>query len=235
MKMKKLGIIGGLGPETSCKFCLNINNKFRTETNCQPDIVLENLPISNTAERKIINGSLGKEHFKLLMNAVKRLNNHSVDFIVIPCNTVHVFIEKLRKTSNQPILSIIEESVKECKRRKFKKVALLASAKTVNEKLHENELEKENIKLVLPSKEDQKEISKIIIRIIHNKTTNKDKQVLSNIINKFKIDGAEAVILGCTDLPFLIKESCLPLVDSLEVLENAVVKKLREKKDKKKN
>ncbi len=221
--MKRLGIIGGLGPETSCKFCLNINNKFRQLTNCQPDIVLENLPVSAEAERKIIHGQMNEEHFNLLVKAVDGLNNNQVDFIVIPCNTIHVFIDDLRDKSGVPILSIIEETADLCKMQGFKQVGLLASTKTVKEKLHEKELRERGIKTINLNENKLEEVSEIIIRIIHNKERREDKEFLLKCINELKDKGAEAVILGCTDLKTIMKEAELPLIDTLEVLENSTL------------
>lgn len=227
-KPKKVGIIGGLGPETSSRFYLNINNKFKQLKQSQPAITLENLPVSFEAERKFITGQITNEHFELLMKAIGRFNNSDIDFIAIPCNTVHTFIDRLRKKSKKPILSIIEESVRECKRRELKKVGLLASTKTAKEKLFEKELRKSGIDIVLPEQDEQDEISRIILRIIHNKSKKNDKDFLLGVINRMKSNGAESVILGCTDIPLLIKEneSPLHLINSCKVLEDAVVKLL---------
>jgi len=224
---KTLGIIGGLGPETSCKFCLSVNNKFQEISQNQPNIILENLPVSRSAERKIITGGASKEHFNLLSNSVERLNK-MVDFLVIPCNTVHIFINELRRKSSVPILSIIEETAKECKKRNLKKVALLASTKTVEERLHQKELNKDKIKVVLPSKVEQKKISNIILKIIHHKNNEEDKTFLFQIVKKLEKEGAEAVILGCTELPLAISSelSVLPIINTLSILENAAVSKL---------
>ncbi len=227
--MKRLGVIGGLGPETGCKFLLSVNNKFRELTNSQPDIVLENLAVSKKAEKNIITGRFGREHFSLLSSAVKRLNQSKADFITIPCNTVHVFINKLRKLSEKPILSIIEESSAECKRLGFSKVGLLGSTKTIKAKLHFNELKKSGIKAISPEKNVQEEISKIIIRIIHNKADKKDELFLLRTIDHLKKKGAESVVLACTDLPLLISlksKSSLPIINTLDVLVKASVKKL---------
>jgi len=227
-KLKTVGIAGGLGPETGCKFCLDINNKFRELTGCQPDVMLENLPVPSKIERQMINGKTPIRMLNLLLEAIKRLNMAKVDFIAIPCNSVHVFIEELREKSEAPVLSIIEECAEECKKRNLNKVGLLASAKTVNEKLFSEKLEKINIDVIIPNKQDQAEINKIIIKIIHNKAENSDKIFLKNIIKNLKQIGAEAIIIGCTDLPLLIseKESCLPLINTLEILENTVIKHL---------
>lgn len=228
IKMKRLGIIGGLGPETGCRFLLSVNNKFHELNNCQPDIVLENLPISAKAERNIINGELSREHFNLISKAVKRLNKSKVDFIVIACNTVHVFIDKLRKLSKKPIISIIEETSRECKKLGFFKVGIIGSTKTIKAKLHFNELKKVGIKSISPKIKDQAEISKIIINIIHNQANKKDELFLIKIISKLKSKGAEAVILACTDIPLLISQekSSILLINTLEILAKSSVELL---------
>jgi aspartate racemase len=229
IKMKRLGIIGGLGPETSCKFLLSVNNRFRQLTKCQPDIILENLPISAKAEQQIIHGELGFEHLRLIEGAIKRLNKSEADIIVIPCNTVHVFIDRLRKLSKKPVLSIIEECGKECKRLNLSKVGLLGSTKTINEKLHFDELKNKGISAIFPEEIIQKRISEIIIKIVHNKTSKNDEKFLLKVISNFKKEGAEAVILACTDLPLLIspKNANLPLINTVEILANSSVENLK--------
>ena len=225
--MNRLGVIGGLDPETGFKFCLNINNKFKRITNTQPDITLENLPISEKAEQGIIKGDVGEEHLLLLKKAVERMNHHQnqIDLITIPCNTVHVFIDELRNRSKIPILSIIEECALICKEQKFKKIGLLASTKTINEKLHEKELEKQSITVIKPKIKQQNKLSNIILKRINNKTNEKDKLFIKRLINDMKRQGAEAIILGCTTFSLLVEknDSPLPIINSLEVLENSAI------------
>jgi len=226
--MKILGVIGGLGPETGCTFCLNINNKFKRLTNVQPHILLDNLPISQEAETRLINGGASQEHLKLLQESIRRLNKLNTDAIVITCNTVHIFINELRQQSKTPILSIIEETAKECKKQKLTKVGLLASTKTIKEGLHSKELKKNNIEVISPGEEDQKFISECIVRIINNKTTEKDEKKIMKIILKLKNKGAQAVILGCTDLPLLTAKLKLdlPVINTTSILEDAAIKTL---------
>ena len=224
----RLGIVGGLGPETGCSFCLNINNKFREMTSCQPDIVLENIPVPEEVERDIITGKENPEMLRLISKAVKGLNRAGADLIVIPCNSVHVFFDRLRKASGKPMLSIIEVCAEECRRRKLKKVGLLASTLSVKEGLHKKELDNAGIGLVLPSDKDQEKLSEIIIRIVRDKWTEEDRRKLIRIIGKMIRKGAEAVILGCTDLQMLVTSEFvdIPLIDTLDVLENEVIRKL---------
>ncbi len=221
---KRLGIVGGLGPETSCSFCLELNNRIRQISECQPDIVMENVAVPLRLEKRMIKGAVLRDMFDLLAKAVVRLNRAEADFIVIPCNTVHVFIEDLRKISKKPIISIIEVCAEECCRRGFSKVGILGSSTTIKQKLHENELIKKGIRVCLPK--NQSVISRVILRILNNAENSDDKRILLESISELKADNAEAVILGCTDLDILIseKDSALPLIDTTKVLLDAVVK-----------
>ena len=157
-----------------------------------------------------------------------RLNKVDSDLIVIPCNTVHVFIEELRNVSKTPILSIIEETAKKCVESSFKRVGILGSTTTTKSELYQKELRKQSINTICLNEGNQKIVTHIIIKIIGLKSNNKDKEKLLQIIQDMKNQGAEAVILGCTDLFLLVKdeESVLPIIDSTSVLEEAVINKL---------
>ncbi len=226
--MTRLGIIGGLGPQTSCDFCLGLNRSFQKKADRLPEIVLENLPVSKKAEEEMIHGKVSNEHFFLLRQAVKRLNQAEADLIVIPCNTVHCFLERLQKESRIPIINIIEESTKECLKKEFKTVGLLSTPLTKD--LFKKESEKRGLKLLFPDKKEQKRINNIILELIHNSEKPNHKKTLLKIVHGFQKRGAEAIILGCTDLPLIIKEedSSLPLVNTLAVLEKAAIESMEE-------
>ena len=224
----RAGIIGGLGPETSSKFCLNVNMKFRDITKRQPDLVMENLPIPADAEKKLITGRPTGIHRILLRNAVIRLNNAEVDFIAIPCNTVHCFLRELRSISKRPIISIIEECVKECQNKNFRKVGLLATSKTIKDELFKNECKEKGIELLVPDSHDQKILNNIILRILNNVNTRNDKKEILRIVKQLGSNGVEAVILGCTDLSLIIsKNDCsIPILETDKILEDSLVQNL---------
>jgi aspartate racemase len=233
---KIIGIVGGLETETSCHFCLEVNNSIKKITEAQPRIFMENVPISHKALNIIARGGFSAEVLGLLVDSVKRLNKVMVDVIVIPCNTVHVFIEDLRKLSDVPILSIIEETEKECKNRNFKKVGVIGSTTTIKEELYLTELQKQSIEMVIPSKEDQHFVSECIINIVNQNITQGDKQRMIEIIAKMKEEGADAIILGCTDLFLIInrEDVVLPLVNSTQVLEEGLINWLKENRSEEK-
>ena len=221
--MKTIGIVGGLGTETSCSFCLNINHQIKRRHQVQPHLIMDNVPISITAENIIAKAGHCSEVEELLGASVRRLNQADAHLIVIPCNTVHIYLNQLREISAVPILSIIEETAKAC--RNFKKVGLLASTTTIKSNLYQRELEKQAIDLLIPNSVDQAFMSDCILRIINLQATSQDTERMQKIIEDLRGQGAQAIILGCTDLFLIVSQQniSVPLINSTAVLENAVV------------
>jgi len=107
----------------------------------------------------------------------------------------------------------------------IKKVGLLGSTKTIKTKLHHNKLSQHNIDVLTPTKEDQDFIDNCIIRIVNNEETKEDIEKMIEIVEKLTHQGADGIILGCTDLPKIFNNINVnvPIVNSLEILEDAAV------------
>lgn len=227
--MLSAGIVGGLGPETSSKLALELNRRVIAQTQRQPDIVLVNVPVSKETELAFIRGQSQGNMKDLLVDAVGRLNQTGVDFIIVPCNTVHVLIDEMRNASSVPVLSIIEETVAVCKQKNVSQVGILGSSSTIKTKLYQQGLEQESITVISPSAALQSIVDEAIKEILHG-DANKAKQQLIQVASELISKGAELVVLGCTDLGIALKDGdCeVPLVDSLEVLSQSTVKRLAE-------
>jgi len=223
--MKKIGIIGGLGVETGCIFYTSINNKIYGLHKIQPEIIMVNIPVPSHGFQKLVYGDIYEELYTQLERAVTDLNKLGVDLIAIPCNTVHIFIEKLRKYSQVPLLSIIDTSTKECSQKGFKKVGLLASTTSIKHNLHKKALEKYEIETLLPDKKEQYEIAIVIQNILELRATENDVMTINKIAKSLAVNGSDCILLGCTDLRTIanIDEICLPVVESTSSLEKMVV------------
>jgi len=228
--MKTAGMIGGLGPETTAEFYLKLIALCKLRDNSHyPPIVIFNLPFPYQLEHEIIEQNKNEEKIlPFLIEGVRRLEQSNVDFIVIPCNTVHYFIDELRASVSTPILSIIEETAEECGRRGHKKVGILATTKTVTKRLYDKELESRKIELVAPKADLQESVSKTIFRILRGDRSESSKKLLREVIQDLKASGAEAILLGCTDLPLLVKqEECpLPLLDTVDIFARATAREI---------
>lgn len=222
--MKTVGIIGGLGPPTTAKFYMRIVSLCSKQTKKRPSILIANVPITLELENKFINKSQGRREFRsLLIASANSLERGGADFIVLPCNTAHVFINDIRNSVNVPVLSIIDETVKTLKSRGVKKIGLLSTPATIKNKLFDKK-----INLVKPNKINQKKMGTIINDILKNKNINRNRHGLLKIIETIS-QKSDALLLACTDLQLLIPEKEINgkrIFDTLEILARATVRQI---------
>jgi len=229
--MKTVGIVGGLGPETSAKFILNLNSGFIESLNkTRPPLLLWNVPMNLEKEKKIIlNGKEEKHFLELLIEGARRVENGGAEFIVIPCNTAHLFINKIRNSVKIPVMSIVEETAKALTRQKIQKVALLATGLTVKKNLFGKEFKKQNIRIILPSEDDQNKINNLISDLVLGINKNICRKIFNTVVNNLKKRNIFFVLLACTDLQLLDPESKgVVFFDTLNILLESTLKKISE-------
>ena len=145
----------------------------------------------------------------------------------MPCNSVHVFIKDVRSAVNIPVLSIIEETVKFLKKNNLKKVGIVSTSATIQNKLYENAFEQNKIAYVTPDDFQQAKMGKIILNLVTGKQKNKDREEFIEIINSFEKKKVDCVALVCTDLQLLIpKHPSLKIFDTMKVFADATVEEI---------
>ncbi len=220
MRNKIIGIIGGMGPESTTEFYLDLIRMSREEVSAYPSIVTDSLPIDFGIEEKFIKGQGGKEEYlRLLTEAIRRLEKVNVDFIVIPCNTVHIFIDILRTLTKIPIISITEETARLCSNKGLKRVGVLATKLTMENRLYEKEFDRMEIRTIKIDENEQAELSDIIHKTVIEKISAGEEKRFENLIEKLKTKGSDAIVLGCTELQLLIKKDFgIEIIDSMYTL-----------------
>lgn len=219
---KKLGILGGMGPEATASLYLNIikhcQKKFGAKYNSDfPHIIINSVPIP---DGKMWNGFNKNLVIETLEENCKLLEKAKVDFIVIPCNSVHHFIGVMRNTVEIPVLSIVEETTRNIQKKNINNVSIFATHFTISTRIYEQYLSRNSINLIKPTIEQQEQVDRIIIKIESGRRSKSDKDALMNIIEGLQEKGAEGMILGCTEIPLLIKEKdiSIPLFDTIDIL-----------------
>lgn len=221
---KPIVILGGMGPEASLKLYKLLVEKARSiyhakNNNDYPEIIINSIPIpdfiSNTNNKEIAK--------QILIKKVKDLNKLPIGNLCIACNSAHILLPDLQKETKIPFISIINEVVKNVNSKKIKTVGLMGSPTIIKSNLYQKELNKTNIEVILPNKEEITTLGKIISEIVGGNYNNTQKiiQIADYLINH----GAEGIILGCTELPLIFpKRYSLPVFDSLEILANELLK-----------
>lgn len=224
--MKTIGIIGGLGPETTSKFYLELLYKsFQLNDSQRPPILMWSIPMEYQIEKDFILGEdRSAEYIKYLVEAAQRLEAGGADFIVVPCNSVHIFINEVIQAVSIPVLSIVEETSKFLAKNNISTVGLLATQASINDGLYQNELKENNIDTVLPANEEQKKMGTLINKLVRNEYSEDQKQELIEIINGLANSNVDAVLLACTDLQLLTpKHDSVEIIDTMKILVDSTV------------
>lgn len=225
---KTIGILGGMGAAASADFYGRIvkiaQKDYKAERDPDfPPMFIYNLPLSGFDETGFVNPERVKAQ---LIAGVKKLETAGSQFIVIPCNTVHRFHSEMETAIEIPIISIIETTTDAIRHSGYHTVGLLNSQSTKQYSLYEKSLSKKKISSLSTTQEEQKKINQIISHVMAGTQGKTDTQVLRNIIQRYIREGAQAVILGCTELPLAIsqKDTNIPLFNSTDLLAKATLR-----------
>ena len=197
--MKTIGIIGGLGPETTSEFYLDlVFSCQKKDKTARPSVVISSVPLPYKIEEDAISKNIGIERcLPFLINEAQRLEKSGVDFIVMPCNSLHVFINEIRSAVNTPVLSIVEETVKFLKQNNFGKVGIVSTSATIENKLYENAFKESGIGYETPDELQQAKLGKFILNLVTGQQNNKDRDELVKIIGDFENKNVDCVVLAC--------------------------------------
>ncbi len=153
--------------------------------------------------------------------SIKQLEGAGAQFIILPCNTLHALLPELKKQTKLEITDLVDETSREAK--KFGKIAVLGTSKTINERLYEEKI----FEVIYPNILEQKIISEIIVRIIRKISTPEDSEYIIKVMSRLKKKGAEKIIFACTDLSNLgIVDT--NIIDSQNILIRSILKKMKE-------
>lgn len=228
---KALYILGGMGPGASnyfYKLLIDLAiSKFGAKNNDDfPEIVLYSVPVPDF----ISDEKSKSKALEMLREKVKLINNDNALCISIACNTAHILLPKLQKVTKTPFVSMIEETAKKVHQDGKNRIGLLATPSTIKYGLYQEVLSQQRITTIIPSKQQIRKIEVIIRNVLKGKLFKKDndnlKEIADDLINK----GAEAIVLGCTELPLIFpKKFNLPVYNSLESLAEKLLQIYYEK------
>ena len=231
METKTVGIIGGLGPETTAKFYLEVIAKSKlVDAAHRPQMIIWNVPMSLEIENSFIRGTDESEAYvALLSNAAKKLELAGADFLVIPCNSVHIFIDQIRQAVKIPVLSIVEETDRFLNEHNITKVGILATSATVKNRLYNSVLEQRGVQVVMPTATEQVELDASITRLVDNESSEQDKEKLESIITALADKGVQTTLLACTDLQLIApSHPTVAIYDTMHILVDSTVRKMFE-------
>src|SRR3989338_117417 len=226
---KMIGILGGMGPLASANLYYRLieiaQRDYHAEQDTDfPPMFLYNITLFGFDETGIVDPKLVK---KQLIAGVKKLEQSGSDFIIIACNTVHYFYNDMQQAVRIPIISIIDETTRLVQETRYTIVGLLTSHTTKHVGIYQKALEKLGIRTLLVTEAQQKMLDEVIVHVMSGGQGEEDEKNLKIIVEDLRKQGAEAIILGCTELPLAIHQSDIhvPLFDSTTILAKAALRR----------
>ena len=152
------------------------------------------------------------------------LERAGADFLVMPCNTAHAWVDTIRGAVSIPLLSIIDVSVAACA--EFDKVGLLSTSGCLRSNVYQDGLEAAGKQLVLPAEDELAEIMELVYRVKGGDLGDEVFRRMADVANAFARRGAQVVIAACTEIPLVLDEALVdvPVVKSTDALAAATVR-----------
>ena len=228
--MKTLGLIGGIGPESTIDYYRMIIERYRARTNGEnPAIILNSIDLNriiawmNSGELNNVADYCSQE--------IERLVRAGAEVGAICSNTPHIVFDELRARANLPLISIVESTRDRVRTLGLKTVALFGTRFTMQAPFYPTKFAEAGIKLVTPNDEEQTFIHDSYMKeLLSNQFLPETRAQVLHIADELKTrEKVEAIILGGTELPLLIKSDLhhdLPLLDTASIHVDALVQAL---------
>ncbi len=226
--MKKLGLIGGIGPESTLIYYKKLvyGSQQRSGEHFFPNLTIESLNVFD-----VLNFCHEKDYAGLTRYMMKGINNlisAGAELIAMTGNTPHIIFDELRARSTVPMISIVEAASEWATSEKIVRAGLLGTAYTMREDFFKKPFVQAGTAIVTPLESEIHFIAeKISSELEHGIVRPETQRSFQRIVSRMAEDeGIDAVILGCTELPLVFESCTLPvrILDTLEIHTQALLR-----------
>ena len=217
--MKKLGVIGGLGPMATAFFMqMVIEMTDADKDQDHIEMLIHNCPSIPDRTSYILGKSVDNPG-RPMATIGKRLAECGADVIAIPCITANYFFRELSEEIPIPIIDIIEETAGDLAERNIKEVGLMATDGTVKSGLFQKTLQLAGIDVILPGEEGQRDVMHLIYQNV-KATCPVEMERFMRVSEELKEKGARVILLGCTELSMIRRDEKIGsgYLDAMQVL-----------------
>jgi aspartate racemase len=227
---KRIGILGGLTPESTIIYYQHIVHRYEQlhGDHGYPEVVIYSVTFQQFEDW--MEAEQWDRVEEGLIAALKRLAAAGADFAVMATNTMHLLLPRLQEASPIPILSIVDATARAILRAGLRTVGLLGTRFTMEKPFYAEGLARHGIASVVPDKADRELIHRVIMQELSlGVLRDESRQAYLRVIDALVARGAQGIVLGCTEIPLLVKpeHTRIPLFDTAtihaeEALEGAV-------------
>ena len=229
--MKKLGLVGGIGPVSTVEYYTNINKGYQkrlarpSKSGENPPLVIDSLNLAvayDLVERKD-----WKSFADLFINSIYALHRAGAEFAAISANTAHIVFDEIKAQSPIPVIGIVDETCAYAQAHGYTKVIVFGTGFTMNSGMYEKTCSGYGIEAIVPNEADQLAIHNIIFPNLEAGIVLEQEKTAMLGIAKKMLSGhqADALVLGCTELSLIIKDHDLDtiLLDTANIHKEAIL------------
>ena len=227
---KTIGILGGMGPHAT----IDLFNKIVCNTPSKVDQDHHSIIIYNNPKippRMYAFDKGAESPLQELIRSAIVLESAGADFIIMSCNTAHIWLDELKRNINIPFYSMIENTVEhllKLKASRIEKMLLFATESTIQAHLYQNALVNSSYRIVVPKVDEQQLVNRAIKDVKTGKiSTNNYINDLNLIIQKYKSNGISIAVGGCTEIPLLFPyiDTDIMMIDPTLLLAKMAINK----------
>jgi aspartate racemase len=223
---KKIGILGGMSPESTIEYYQYITRTYteRFGDYGYPEMIIYSVSFQpyvdwpNSARWDLVAQGLSE--------AARKLEDAGADFIIIATNTMHLVFDEVQASVSIPMLSLLDAVGEAILAQGMKTVGLLGTKFTMEKTFYQDALARKGITVLVPDAEDRDYVNEVIYNeLVAGQIDDDSRAGFVAIINELATRGAEGVILGCTEIPLLVGEEdvALPLFDTTAIHAEAAL------------
>ena len=225
--MKTIGLIGGMSWESSIEYYQIVNQTVRAKLGGLHSAKCIMVSVDFAEIEPLQHQARWNEATQLLITAAKSVENGGADFVIFCTNTMHKVADEVQKHIKIPILHIADATAERIKAKGMKKVGLLGTQFTMEEDFYKGRLiQKHNLEIIVPTAEAREVVHRVIYdELCMGEIKQSSRMKYVDIIERLAKDGAEGIILGCTEIGLLVKkeDSRVPLFDTTRIHAVAAV------------
>jgi aspartate racemase len=224
--MKTIGLIGGMSWQSTIDYYRIINEAVvsRTKGKHSAKILIDSVDFGNVEDFLRNKDFPGLTTF--LINSARKLELAGAELLMIGANTMHFAAESVKQNISIPLVNIVDETVKVIRAKSLTKVGLLGTKFTMEQDFFKKRLIANGITVNIPGLEDRNFIHRVIFKELFSAYINPvSKKRFLSIMDALEGDGAQGIILGCTEIPLLIRQedTVMPVFDTTEIHALAAV------------
>ena len=223
---KKIGIIGGLSPESTVSYYLHITRTYveRFGDYGYPEVIIYSVNLENYHKWR------SEDRWDLvaddLIACARALERAGADFGLIATNTMHKVFDVVQNAVDIPFIHLIDATAAKAKEIGLKRLGLMGTRYTMSDGFYHDRLAQHGLQTIVPEPEDQMMIHKVIVQeLVQGRLMEESKAEYVRILRELAGRGAQGIILGCTEIPLLVKQkdAPVPLLDTALIHADAAL------------